>query len=70
MLKQRTPNFDGKSEMNPRRRIKSSGLTEKWRNREISNFQYLLALNSIAGRTYNDITQYPVFPWVIKSSPG
>jgi hypothetical protein len=23
-------------------------------------------LNTIAGRSYNDITQYPVFPWVLK----
>lgn len=22
-------------------------------------------LNTVAGRTYNDLTQYPVFPWVI-----
>ena len=23
-------------------------------------------LNTTAGRTYNDITQYPVFPWIIR----
>ena len=22
-------------------------------------------LNTIAGRTYNDLNQYPVFPWVL-----
>lgn len=22
-------------------------------------------LNTLSGRTYNDLTQYPVFPWVI-----
>jgi len=22
-------------------------------------------LNTLAGRSYNDLTQYPVFPWVI-----
>ena len=22
-------------------------------------------LNTIAGRTYNDLMQYPVFPWVL-----
>lgn len=22
-------------------------------------------LNTIAGRTYNDLMQYPVFPWII-----
>lgn len=25
-----------------------------------------MALNTLAGRTYNDLNQYPVFPWVIK----
>ena len=35
------------------------------RNREISNYDYLLALNIIAGRSFNDIRQYPVFPWLI-----
>lgn len=22
-------------------------------------------LNTISGRTYNDVTQYPVFPWIL-----
>lgn len=25
-----------------------------------------MALNTLAGRTYNDLTQYPVFPWVLR----
>ena len=25
----------------------------------------LVQLNTLAGRTYNDLSQYPVFPWVI-----
>ena len=45
--------------------LKKSDLTRKWQMRLISNFDYLMQLNTIAGRTYNDITQYPVFPWVI-----
>jgi len=32
---------------------------------EISNFQYLMHLNSLAGRSYNDLMQYPVFPWIL-----
>lgn len=32
---------------------------------EISNFEYLMHLNTVAGRTYNDLMQYPVFPWVL-----
>ena len=32
----------------------------------MSNFQYLMHLNSLAGRSYNDLMQYPVFPWVLR----
>ncbi|XP_042508929.1 BEACH domain-containing protein B-like isoform X1 [Macadamia integrifolia] len=38
---------------------------ESWRRRDISNFEYLMILNTLAGRSYNDLTQYPVFPWVL-----
>ena len=31
----------------------------------MSNFEYLMALNAFAGRTVHDLTQYPVFPWVL-----
>ncbi|ORX58974.1 hypothetical protein DM01DRAFT_1301754 [Hesseltinella vesiculosa] len=40
-------------------------LTQQWQRREITNFQYLMYLNAIAGRSYNDLTQYPVFPWIL-----
>ena len=40
-------------------------LTAAWTNREISNFDYLMRINTIAGRTYNDLGQYPIFPWII-----
>jgi hypothetical protein len=40
-------------------------MTRRWQNREISNFAYLQMLNQHAGRTPNDVTQYPVFPWVL-----
>ncbi|XP_019377732.1 PREDICTED: lipopolysaccharide-responsive and beige-like anchor protein isoform X6 [Gavialis gangeticus] len=49
----------------PRQIFKASNMTQKWQHREISNFEYLMFLNTIAGRTYNDLNQYPVFPWVI-----
>ena len=38
---------------------------EGWRVGKISNFDYLLALNSAAGRTFHDLSRYPVFPWVV-----
>ena len=40
-------------------------VTGKWVRGEISNFEYVMHLNTLAGRSYNDLMQYPVFPWVL-----
>ena len=40
--------------------------TEFWSNNLISNYDYLMILNTISGRTYNDLSQYPIYPWIIK----
>jgi len=40
-------------------------LTIAWVEGRITNFDYLLHLNILSGRSYNDICQYPVFPWVL-----
>ncbi|KAI0395608.1 beige/BEACH domain-containing protein [Xylariaceae sp. FL0594] len=37
----------------------------RWQKGEISNFHYLMLVNTMAGRTFNDLTQYPVFPWIL-----
>ena len=39
--------------------------TKRWLDRRISNAEYIMVVNHYSGRTYNDITAYPVFPWVI-----
>jgi hypothetical protein len=44
---------------------KSSAILAKWQRHEISNFEYLMHLNTLSGRTFNDLTQYPVFPWIL-----
>ncbi|MCJ1396460.1 hypothetical protein MMC18_009350 [Xylographa bjoerkii] len=43
----------------------SNPATRKWMKGEMSNFHYLMLVNTMAGRTFNDLTQYPVFPWVL-----
>ncbi|EGB11731.1 hypothetical protein AURANDRAFT_61576 [Aureococcus anophagefferens] len=45
-------------------------LTERWRRRLVTNFEYVMALNTIAGRSYNDLAQYFVFPWIIADYGG
>ena len=39
--------------------------TQLWVEEEITNFQYIMALNTYSGRTFNDLAQYPVFPLII-----
>jgi hypothetical protein len=40
-------------------------LTRSWLDGELSNFVYIMYLNTLAGRSTNDLAQYPVFPWVL-----
>lgn len=40
-------------------------VTASWQQGEITNFEYLMELNKLAGRTFNDLMQYPVFPFVL-----
>uniref|UniRef100_A0A671UPD4 Neutral sphingomyelinase activation associated factor n=1 Tax=Sparus aurata TaxID=8175 RepID=A0A671UPD4_SPAAU len=37
----------------------------QWQRGHLSNYQYLLHLNNLADRSCNDLSQYPVFPWVL-----
>ncbi|PKU32760.1 wd repeat- and fyve hypothetical protein [Limosa lapponica baueri] len=37
-------------------------MLQKWQKREISNFDYLMYLNTLAGRSYNDYMQRPLGP--------
>jgi hypothetical protein len=52
----------------PEQLLRRTQLMERWARWEISNFEYLMQLNTLAGRSYNDITQYPVFPWIISDN--
>ena len=39
--------------------------TAKWQTGMFSNAEYLMLLNFASCRSFNDASQYPVFPWVI-----
>ncbi|XP_067645670.1 neurobeachin-like protein 1 isoform X2 [Eurosta solidaginis] len=65
ILSLQPPNILYGSGRSPGELLRTSGLTQRWVNREISNFEYLMYLNTIAGRSYNDLSQYPVFPWIL-----
>ena len=38
---------------------------EKWCNYQITSLEYLMRLNLIGNRSFIDLTQYPIFPWII-----
>ena len=40
-------------------------MTEKWHAGEIDNYTYLLHLNDCASRSFDDLSQYPIMPWVL-----
>ncbi|KAG7492927.1 hypothetical protein MATL_G00019380 [Megalops atlanticus] len=42
-----------------------TALTHLWGSGQISNFEYLTHLNKHAGRSFNDLMQYPVFPFIL-----
>lgn len=37
----------------------------KWLEGRMTNFEYLMNLNKMAGRSFNDLMQYPVFPFIL-----
>ncbi|XP_066534350.1 lysosomal-trafficking regulator isoform X2 [Hoplias malabaricus] len=43
-----------------------NALTQLWGSNQITNFEYLTHLNKHAGRSFNDLMQYPVFPFILR----
>ena len=39
----------------------------EWVKSNISNYEYLMQINKYSGRSFNDINQYPIFPWIISN---
>ncbi|GAA5901206.1 hypothetical protein JCM8208_002303 [Rhodotorula glutinis] len=46
-------------------RTKLERMTKLWEQRQITNFEYLMFLNTSSGRSYFDLTCYPVMPWIL-----
>ena len=42
-------------------------INDLWIKNKISNYDYLMALNCLSGRSLNDLTQYYIFPWILKN---
>jgi factor associated with neutral sphingomyelinase activation len=45
-------------------------VTDLWSRGHLSNFHYLTFLNHLSGRSVLDLSQYPVFPWILSNYHG
>ena len=49
------------------KKYKLSKIVKKWKEWKITNFEFLMWLNIFGNRSYNDISQYPIFPWILSN---
>jgi hypothetical protein len=42
-----------------------SDIRDLWKNSKISSLEYLMWINIYGNRSFRDIAQYPVFPWIL-----
>ncbi|KAJ5073637.1 beige/beach-related [Anaeramoeba ignava] len=49
----------------PTKWIEKTQVVKQWQEGKLTNFEYLMYLNTISGRTYQDVSQYPIFPWIV-----
>jgi len=50
----------------PKKEFRQATYTKDWQSGRLSNSEYLALLNKFASRSYNDLNQYPIFPWILK----
>lgn len=41
--------------------------SKKWNDNEISTYEYLLYINKYASRSYKEVNQYPIMPWLLNN---
>ena len=49
---------------NPKEYFEKEEFTKKWKEGIINTYDYLLILNKLSSRSYNDLNQYPLMPWI------
>ena len=60
--------YENSSVINSKKKKKKlSKIIEKWKEWKITNYELLMWLNLYGNRSFNDISQYPVFPWILNS---
>ena len=59
------PNFDSYKALLDGNILKDE-ICYEWSKNKITNYDYLMLLNTLAGRSLNVLSQYFIFPWIIK----
>ena len=63
-IKKLYPNLQTKIIENVREYFDYRNFANDWCNGKINNFYFLNLLNKYSSRSYNDLQQYPIFPWL------
>mmetsp|Transcript_3006 Transcript_3006/g.2863 ORF Transcript_3006/g.2863 Transcript_3006/m.2863 type:complete len:167 (-) Transcript_3006:174-674(-) len=50
---------------NPKQRFEQLKFKKMWEDGDMPNQQFLMLINKYSGRSFNDMRQYPIFPWII-----
>ncbi|OHT17051.1 hypothetical protein TRFO_12769 [Tritrichomonas foetus] len=50
----------------PAKIYKDLNLGKRWSSGEMTNYEYLWWLNILGNRSIHDISQYPIFPWILQ----
>ena len=58
--------MDNRIISNPKKCFNERNYYNNWVDDNISTYQYLLYINKFSSRSYNDINQYPIFPWIFR----
>ena len=45
--------------------LKEKEISKQWKDYKLTTYEYLLIVNKYASRTFNDNSQYPIFPWIL-----
>ena len=63
-IKKIYPNIQNKIIENVRESFDLQNYKEAWNNNKIDNYYFINMLNKYSSRSYNDLEQYPIFPWL------
>ena len=68
-IKKLYPSIQNKIIENAREYFENMNFINDWNNNKINNFYFLNMLNKYSSRSYNDLQQYPLFPWIFIRYP-